>query len=326
MNDQSILILGSLPPPIGGVTTHIKRLCEYLQDSNIPWKFVDFKKSSKIDILRAIISHRMIHYHSANPAIGFLFSLFCLITFKKLIITFHGDIGYHGYFKNLLKIETVRFSAVPVVLNEKSYEIAKNYNGRTELMAAFIPPKEITDLPSDIEIKISDLNKTCEQLFCTNAFDVSFDTQGREIYQITELVSLFNRYPRKGLIISDPSGNYKKYINKNGIEVRNNILFIPFPHDFNAVINKTDYFIRFTITDGDSLSVKEALLAGKPVIATDVVSRPKGVNLIINDIEDLDRLLNVSPFDLTAGSCRPKNGAVDLVNLYKKISNDNRNQ
>lgn len=41
-----------------------------------------------------------------------------------------------------------------------------------------------------------------------------------------------------------------------------------------------DCFIRYTSTDGDSISIYEALEHGVPVLATDVVSRPQGVHLI----------------------------------------------
>ena len=48
-------------------------------------------------------------------------------------------------------------------------------------------------------------------------------------------------------------------------------------------------FLRITTTDGDSVSLKEALFFDCPVLATDVVSRPNGTklfNLLDDDLFD----------------------------------------
>jgi glycosyltransferase involved in cell wall biosynthesis len=42
----------------------------------------------------------------------------------------------------------------------------------------------------------------------------------------------------------------------------------------------SDVFLRTTLYDGDSISVREALHAGTPVIATDNRMRPPGVHLV----------------------------------------------
>jgi glycosyltransferase involved in cell wall biosynthesis len=45
------------------------------------------------------------------------------------------------------------------------------------------------------------------------------------------------------------------------------------------MISASDVFVRPTFTDGDSISVREALSLGIPVIASDCVERPDGVVL-----------------------------------------------
>jgi glycosyltransferase involved in cell wall biosynthesis len=53
------------------------------------------------------------------------------------------------------------------------------------------------------------------------------------------------------------------------------------PHSITLrAIAESDLFLRTTLYDGDSISVREALLAGTPVIATDNGMRPAGVYLI----------------------------------------------
>jgi glycosyltransferase involved in cell wall biosynthesis len=53
------------------------------------------------------------------------------------------------------------------------------------------------------------------------------------------------------------------------------------PHEISlAAIARSDIFLRTTLYDGDSISVREALHFGTPVIASDNGLRPAGVHLI----------------------------------------------
>ena len=47
-----------------------------------------------------------------------------------------------------------------------------------------------------------------------------------------------------------------------------------------AIVSSSDVFIRPTLVDGDSVSVREALALGKPVVATRVGHRPSEVRLV----------------------------------------------
>jgi glycosyltransferase involved in cell wall biosynthesis len=89
-------------------------------------------------------------------------------------------------------------------------------------------------------------------------------------------------------------------------------------HSFIEVLKKSNFFIRNTSTDGDSLSIKEALYTGIPVLATDCVDRPKGVVLIkYSEIQSLNEAigsLNIKKIDTND---RPVNGGLEILNLYK---------
>ena len=78
-------------------------------------------------------------------------------------------------------------------------------------------------------------------------------------------------------MLSDPTGNYKRFLQRTGVNVPNNVLVIDRRHEFVGVLGQVDGLIRATTTDGDSLSVREGLFLGKVVIASDCVSRPEGV-------------------------------------------------
>lgn len=314
---KDILVIGTLPPPIGGVTIHVQRLCDQLEKSEVSFQFIDFKRNTRREILKAFLKNKRIHLHSSNVHIQLLFAIFCLITTKKLILTYHGNIGRYGIIKNTFNHISIKMAKIPIVINKQSYHIAKKINKKTKLVSAFLPPVHIKPLDESMQKKILSLRENCRFLFCTNASNVNFDINKREIYQITNLVKLFNDLPDFGLIVSDPTGNYIDYLENNKILINPNILFISYEHDFNSVIKESNCMIRYTTTDGDSLSVKEALSAGKQVIATNVVDRPEQVILVNDDIIDLKN--KVTDFSLNQGDSFDENGFDNLYEIYKCI-------
>src|SRR5690606_36931222 len=110
-------------------------------------------------------------------------------------------------------------------------------------------------------------------LCCVNASYYSVDKNGEDIYMGEALINFFNKNTQYGLIFSDPTGYYTEHFYTG----QSNILMISSPHDFVNIIKLTDIFIRATLQDGDSLSIKEALFYEKKVIATNCVDRPQGV-------------------------------------------------
>lgn len=283
-----VLIVGNYPPPIGGVTIHVKRLLDRLSTSTFTYSFIDLRREGVFTVLKSIFSTKMVHLHSSNSYLKLALAAMCFILRRPLLMTYHGNLGRYGKFRNGIDMLAIWLAKVPIMINEQSLAKAKQINYNAHFASAFIPPKAVENLDETSRNKIASLRTSSKFLFCTNASNVSYDVNGKEIYQITDLIKLFNRYLDLGLIISDPKGDYRRMIEKSGLIYNQNILFFDFGHDFNAVIEDCDCMLRFTTTDGDSLSVKEALFAGKNVIATDVVNRSSQVTLVRDDIKDLE--------------------------------------
>jgi hypothetical protein len=88
--------------------------------------------------------------------------------------------------------------------------------------------------------------------------------------------------------LSDPSGNYSSFLQKRKISLGSNIEVLTGIHSFCRVLEKSDLFLRITTTDGDSLSVKEALSLDVRVLASNVVKRPNGVCLFSDSFLSLE--------------------------------------
>jgi len=272
----NILILGKMPPPIGGVTVHVERLLGYLEKNGFCFRFLKINILNLLLIKIHILRYKIIHLHTSNIYVMLWVCLTSNLLFKKLIITFHGDLNrYNDRDLKIVKL-ILKHTTIPVLLNKGSFETAIKINNKSLLISAFIPPFNEKPLSKDIINKIYKLKKDCEFVFATNASSLTYDKFNNEIYGIIDLIKYFKSNNNLALIISDPSSKYKEFIELNNIALKPNILLINDSHSFFEVLNLVNASIRNTSTDGDSLSVRESIFLGKLTFATDVVSRPKG--------------------------------------------------
>ena len=295
---DAILIIGKVPPPIGGVTIHVKRLLEAFCGKNIV-KFYSLSEISFFQFLKQFLMYRFLHLHSSNATFRVFLSFFSLLLNKRLIITFHGNIGRYGAIKNFLDFLSIRLCFKPILLNKESCNLALRLNARAELLSAFIPPQKTQTLPENYLKVIKTAKSKGISIYSTNASNVTFDAEGKEIYGITELLKVFSNLPESILVVSDPSGKYKDYISREYPDFISTPLWISEPHDFFEVLKLSHGFIRNTTTDGDSLSVKESLFLNVPVFATDVVTRPPGCILYNEPDNLLDHVITMRKNDLS---------------------------
>lgn len=316
------IIFGKTPPPIGGVRIHVKRLVCSLQEADYNFSFVSLNPRALAKSYKILLAAKFIHVHTSNVYVRFSFALLCKILKTKLITTYHGNLKRFSPIPNLIDTISLKMTNCPIVLNEYSLGIAKKINRRASLIPAFIPPgnHEIQKpLPKSISNKLENFDyKNC---FCTNAYAVNFDKNGCEIYGIIDLVTIFQKHNQLGLIISDPSGAYKKYFSQNKIQLSENILIIAEPHSFLPILKFSNCFIRATSTDGDSLSIKEALYFDKKVIASDCVSRPTScITYTANSIDALENaILKISTFENKPVDKRALSGLAELRELYDRL-------
>jgi hypothetical protein len=82
------------------------------------------------------------------------------------------------------------------------------------------------------------------------------------------------------------------------------------------LVSVSDIVVRATTTDGDSLSVREALALGKAVVASNVTGRPPGVSLYkVGQIGDFVRALT----DARAVPPRAESFGAEVLRLYARM-------
>jgi glycosyltransferase involved in cell wall biosynthesis len=318
-----VLILGKLPPPIGGVRIHVDRLLQHLENQKFPhFEFFHLEARLLVKMLKAIPKSKVIHLHTSNPWLQLLLSIYCLAYRKKLIITYHSNWGRYGLLASLAEQLSACFATIPLVQNPESLVKALKLNRNALLIPAFIPPVKISPLPTTVAEYLFIFKKRFTYIFCTQAWNITFDKHGKETYGISELIRSFVKMKDSGLIISDPSGCYQKYIQQLKIEVPDHVFWISQPHDFVNVLILSDAFIRNTTTDGTCISIYEALLAGKVVFATNMVHRPTGCHVFenIGEVNLEKELIKIVKGDVTPPNIIPDPNVVSrLVVLYNKL-------
>lgn len=274
---------------VGGVTIHTQRLLESkeLLCPDFRLELFDYKKLGIKDYLKKLKDCDVVHIHISNPKARLVFVGLAKARKRKVILTVHGDLGRHGALNNFFDRMAVRCTDVPILINCKSFVKAQKINKASILIPAFIEPQTAEPLSDHIDLLIKKIDRSIyPKIYSTNASKRNFDDRGNEIYGITFLINAFGSVKGKFLIISDPSGDYSESIDKKSMP--ENILIIKDRHSFFELLKKCDGMIRATSTDGDAISIKEALYLGKKVIATDCVDRPEGVILFkYNDSRSL---------------------------------------
>lgn len=298
---------------VGGVTMHVHRLRQYLENAGYEYTFVDYKSVSICRLLAEISRFDLMHLHVSNPVLMFALVMYGRLLSKKVMLTLHGNYGRFGPVKNWMVKQSLRMATIPVVINSGSYSECCGFNDRMKLIPAFIPPQEDEALQDEAIALLERLRTEGKTIVSTNASNVAYDADGNEIYGIDFLVRHFITSEDSALVVSDPSGNYSRLYKDLASE---SVFFIDYPHPYYEVLKRVDYFVRNTSTDGDALSVKEAMNLGIKVLCTDIVDRPEGVSLF-RYCDEVSFKMAMRQVQNNVGNL--ENGAEKLLQVYHEI-------
>lgn len=357
LNNKSIEIalLGSYPPPYGGVSIHIQRLKEKLDEIGIITLVYDFsgkggKKDNDVVLVNRSIKwlvkyfftakEKIIHSHFSDWRIRSIIGLMSFFK-KKTIITIHGDslkqsLDNHNWFKKQIIKFSLKHSSFIIAMNTNIEQLCLNIGVKPTCIAvipSFIPPTLREDEINEIPQKTWDFIDTHTPIISANAFEIKFN-KNEDLYGIDMCIDLCSElvidFPDLGFIFCLPSiGNHKYYskLKERIVEkgIQDKFLFVNKNYQFYPILMKSDIFVRPTNTDGDAISVREALHFNIPVVASDVVSRPKGTILFRNrNIEDftfmVKRVLNdKNQYKKQLEELQIDNNAEKIIEIYKKF-------
>jgi glycosyltransferase involved in cell wall biosynthesis len=247
---------------------------------------------------------RIIHMHD-NPIWELPTIIMLLILKKKLVYTIHdqmmlGDVNYYPkllstLFKKLINNKNIRWIAVNHTIKAQIENISlKCIN--IPVIPAYIPSiSDDNPLNPEIENFIKSKSKIvsiyANYLRKLNNKDLyGIDLALKAIAKAKKHISdigLVISIPNAPLINSDQVKSYNQII--HDLKLSDNVLmyFKPVNNPI-SLWRRCDIVLRPTLTDGDSLVIREALSQGTFVIASDVVKRPDEV--ILFKSENIDEL------------------------------------
>lgn len=290
MGDKVILV-GKTPPPIGGVTVHVKRLKYLLDKEGYNNCIVEYSKFS--NLLKIFSFNRGIyHLHISNVYLRFILTLLLSLQNKKVINTFHS---FRNKKKSSIAINkfTSKLSFKNIGVGKKlSEELIELGFNRIFFQEPFIPPS----LDEMIGLKC-DMKESNKFTIGINAYSILLEN-GKDIYGVMFTLEVIKKLVKErytvflNIYFSEIKNQefYEmiiEFINENKLEdyvkmVQGKNLIKEFPN--------LNLFLRPTLTDSYGISVSEAIFLGVPAIASNVCIRDEHAQ--VYDIKNPEGLIN----------------------------------
>jgi glycogen(starch) synthase len=331
-----ILQMGPYPPPHGGVQTHVVAIRRHLLENQIPCAVINLTRhrrpnaddvyypKSALEVLRLLASLRyeIIHLHIGGNLTMRLLALgvlCCLMRRSKTVLTFHSggypvsEEGRTARPRSLRGFALRRFDRV-IGVNRELVEFFERVGVTPDRIRLIQPHSLSTQAAAEsLSPQLAEFFETHKPVLTTvGLLEPEYDLQR----QIEALALVQKRFPKAGLVIVG-SGSLEREL-WNLIDskpyAKDILLCGDVPHALTLrAIAESDAFLRTTLYDGDSISVREALHVGVPVIATDNGMRPEGIHLIPS--RDVAALHDAIEERLIEDHPRRSRGAADDQNL-----------
>lgn len=312
---KTIAEIGVYPPPVGGISIHVARLCDHLEQQDVPFIIYDGNGDNGVKD-RAVIpipeveqwswrylrqrNEDIIHNHFLRWQMRFALSLLKLKG-KRIIHTIHSlrNDGEHLGFAQKMMVRLTgllsdHFIAVSEEIKDKLLELHIPER-KISVIPAFIPPGE-KEAAVQIPDYITAFFDRYPRVITANG-GVGNLHNGHELYGLDLCLDMFIQLAREDqelgfvycithVVDEDILERYKERIIAHGLESR--CLLVQEKVPFYPLLQRSALFVRPTASDGDAISLREALYFGTPAVASDVVKRPNGVITFANrDSHDL---------------------------------------
>jgi glycosyltransferase involved in cell wall biosynthesis len=292
MKKPKVLLIGPYTA-IGGVSMHIKRLAALIQ-KDFDFDFVDespectpgifhLRSGNLFKYISLLNNAEIVHVHTSIWWIRGFHLFWAKLLGKKIVVSFHALLEL----QNSPHIEWIKSYAKwankIIVVNQEMVELLDN--PKTQVKEAFLPPdlNSELNLPKELEEVLQ--QNSDKKIIVSNAFRLDLHNN-EDLYGLDLMVDVAARIKSENLpykIVFVVASKDDKYgflkINQERIEKENlqeQIEIFNHPISFVKLVDKADLVVRATNTDGDALTIREALYLQRPIIASDAVQRPEG--------------------------------------------------
>jgi len=314
---KKIVVLGPVPPPLGGVSIHTIRYIALLKSTG--WKATAYSytgttRTSRLGKFQEILAMFGSIYLRVNPGawdvlhlhyggLGYFLAIAPLLIISpgRKVVTFHSvrviqDLQNRpSWLRRLVLSLLDRFDLFVVVREGIGKELRNLGLSRPEItvMPAFLPPAawetEMERLPHEIGEKIRQYRLAGENQICCSAYYLGPGYSQEDLYGVEELLSVLKDLDEElevpltlWVLVSNIPESEEQKIADQAVRdlagmMKNVRVELHYGVPLVPVMARCQAFLRPSREDGDSVAIREALGLGLPVLASDVVDRPQGV-------------------------------------------------
>jgi glycogen synthase len=349
MPDLDVLLLGPYPPPFGGVSAHVERLAQAVHARGltvgVASHFRDCRRDSLIvaDLRRnpwrywrvlRTVEARIVHYHHCRWSTLVVTALTLRHRTASTVATVHGRelepyLGSRVPGVAGLTRQALRTFDVLIAVSAEIERSLQRIGPPVEMIPAYIP---VGDDQARLSPRTEAFLRGGTNLLVA-AYRLTVDRHGQTIYGLETAIQSFARIAgvrpdlRLSIFLATAPRSHRESERLRSLiedvtdeNVRRRIavccgepLTPAFP--FAAV------YLRPTLTDGDAVSIREAVAAGVPVLASDVVGRPPGIRTVGLNVSDwseaiLQSLARRKRASIGAGAGDP---VAELMSVYDRL-------
>jgi glycosyltransferase involved in cell wall biosynthesis len=316
----NLAILGSYPPPYGGVGVHVQRLCPLLDERGIHFvvynatgdsgdgeRIVPVRRGRRAWLIRFFLFGRepAIYLMSDRLTTWVMAALAVMFRGKRAIVRLRNaalpDWVAKSTWRRMLARFALRRMDGVVCVSKALHASARSLGVPPERLywsPGFLPPADPSSDRGDVNPEVWEFMKGKSPIIAANGKVDWYN--GQDLYgldQLLELAAHLKRdYPNVGVVVCmwnhlPEDEAYVEQLRKDAAArgLGESILFNSRSGVFVPVLAEADVFIRPTNTDGDANSVREALYLGIPTLASDAVERPAGTfQFRTRDVDDME--------------------------------------
>lgn len=285
------LLVGPYPPPHGGISVHVRGLEKRSIAAGIPVKVLNSNKADG-EFVRQVVSHSLhgwtVHCHTNGHNVkSWLLAGICGTAGKAgagAILTLHSGM-VPAYLRSASRKHRL---LARIVCGSCSRIVCVSTAIRDAILDLGVPANKLELAEAYLGIASPDSPPDPQTLHWMNAHSPLLSTAvffrpeyGFELL-LSALIQLRRHHPLIGCVVmgdGDHRARAEQQIGAAGLE-KSVLLMGDVEHDICVtVMARSDVFVRPTLEDGDSVSVREAIALGVPVVASAVGTRPEGAIL-----------------------------------------------
>ena len=329
-----VLLIGPYPPPHGGISVHVSGIRRQLTAAGIACRVLDTGvvrpgAAFGLTVLRQAFEGWTLHLHTNGHNVkSWLLALGCGLAGQfrgGSILTLHSGMA-PGYLESA-PLWRRRLADFTCSLYRQVICVSPEI--RSALLSLGVESQRLEVLPAFLSTENPEVSLDPGllawigrhwPLFSTVLFfrpEYGFDLL------VAALVRLRRIYPSLGCLVmgsGEQRAEAENRVREEGLE-ENILLAGDVNHDAClAWMSLCDVFLRPTLEDGDSISVREALSLGVPVVASRVGTRPSGAILFHpGDVEDMLAKLEQAMALKRDNQPKPAGSMDRLMEIYRQV-------